>query len=156
RLALRIALEEEADFEVVGEAAAGDSALSACQRLRPQLVTMDVFLERESGLDVAAQLMRERPCPILVVTAADSGNPRLASRALEAGALDVTAKLPHPGHSQYDERRRRLVRLVRTLADVPVVRRRRVAALPTALSTPPPHLEKTPELVVVGASTGGP
>ncbi len=156
RRALRYALEEEDDLEVVGEVATGRDALESCRRLKPQLVTMDVFLEKESGLDVAAQLMREHPCPILVVTAADSNNPRLAFRALEAGALDVTAKLPHPGHSQYQERRRRLVRLVRTLAEVPVVRRRRGISEASPLSEPPGRLDQPPAIVLIGASTGGP
>ena len=42
RFALRKILKQHSDLEVVGEAADGQQAIELCQRLRPDLVMMDV------------------------------------------------------------------------------------------------------------------
>jgi two-component system chemotaxis response regulator CheB len=168
RAALRQAFEQEADLQVVGEAATRDEALSVVRRTRPDLVTMDVYMRTQNGLDVARELVSELPVPILVVTAYHPTDPQLAFRAIESGALDVCAKLPFTGATDYEKERRRMVRLVRTLASVPVVRRlrkRQTRAAAPALNipadqAPSPLRTRTTapalELVAIGASTGGP
>jgi two-component system chemotaxis response regulator CheB len=119
---------------------------------------MDVIMRRENGIDVAATIMSETPCPIVIVTGCDTSDPKLAYRALQAGALEVVPKLPAPHASDYDDRGRELRRLLRNVAQIPVVHRRR-----KGVETPPPQaprvrpiVAKNPKLVVIGASTGGP
>ena len=124
RHALRLALESDPVVRVVGEAADQTEALELIESLKPHLVTMDVVLRREDGIEVAAALMARSPVPILVVTARER-DPQLVDETLEAGALEVVQKLPSPSSPDYAARRRRLVRLVKTLAGVHVVRRRR-------------------------------
>jgi len=55
RASARILLESEG-FDVVGEAGDGRSALEAVQRLRPEIVLLDVALPDIDGFDVAARL----------------------------------------------------------------------------------------------------
>jgi len=162
RLALRMALESHPGLHVVAEAADQAEALATARRIRPDLVTMDVFLRRENGLDVAASIMAEAPCPILIVTGGDIAEPGLVYRALEVGALDICAKPPSPRHPRYQQHRDRLIRLVTSLAGVPVVRRRRSLTGPAPdrpVITAPrsgPRPTGSPALVVIGGSTGGP
>ena len=156
RHALRLALESDPGVRVVGEAADRTEALDLVERLGPHLVTMDVVLRREDGIEVAAALMARSPVPILIVTARDR-DPQLVYETLEAGALEVVQKLPAPSSPDYAARRRRLVRLVKTLAGVHVVRRRRPRGgddrQPPPPAAPP---AATWEVVLLGASTGGP
>jgi two-component system chemotaxis response regulator CheB len=159
RTALRLALERDREVEVVGEAQDARWALHFARSSEPDLVLMDVYLHRENGLDVAAAIMEEAPCPILVVTAVNPSDPGLVYRAVEAGALDVCAKLPGPEHALYERERRRLVELVKSLARVPVVRRRvghsrRLARCRVSVA-PAPSRPKV-QVVAIGASTGGP
>ena len=51
----------------------------------------------ENGIDVVEAIMESSPCPILVVTGVSPDDPELAYRAVKAGALEVTGKLPAPG-----------------------------------------------------------
>lgn len=166
RLALRLALEAESDIEVVGEVETGHETLRALKRLEPDLVTLDLFLGRENGLDVAEGIMAEHAVPIVLVTAADASDPSLIYRAMRIGVLEVCAKLPGPDHAEYDRRRRQLARLLKTMATVPVVHRkgRRIS---DGVPRPPPPIERAPAapatrsgpgsgLLVIGASTGGP
>ena len=158
RLALRHAIEQDPQLIVVGEADNGADALALARRHRPDVITMDVIMRHENGIDAAAAIMSEAPCPIVIVTACDTSDARLAYRALQAGALDVLPKLPARQASDYGDRVRELQRLLRNVAQIPVVHRRRTGA-----ERPPPHapgvrrlVAATPKVVVIGASTGGP
>jgi response regulator of citrate/malate metabolism len=58
-------------FEVVGTAATGASALEAIDRLRPDLVLLDVYLPDMTGLDVLRQLRASgTPADVIVISAA--------------------------------------------------------------------------------------
>ena len=165
RAALRLALSQEPTLEVVGEAADGGAARRLIAQLSPDLITMDLFLRAESGLQLAASIMAVMATPIVVVTAADASDPTLAFRAMQAGVLEVCSKLPAPTHVDYDKRRARLLRVLRTLAHVPVVHRGSLAVRRAHLP-PEPWLThptgrssegtKGVGTLLLGASTGGP
>ena len=74
------ALLEADGVQVVGEAADGESAIAEAQRLRPQLVLLDVQLPGIDGFEVAARLGEASDPPAVVLTssyAADSYRRRL-------------------------------------------------------------------------------
>jgi len=64
------ALLQAEGFEVVGQAADGESALEAAERLRPDLVLLDVQLPDLDGFEVAERLTAtsEPPAVVLVST----------------------------------------------------------------------------------------
>jgi two-component system, chemotaxis family, protein-glutamate methylesterase/glutaminase len=158
RAAIRAALELDKRTTVVGDAVSGEEAIRLVQRLRPDLVTMDVYLSGTTGIDVTRSIMEECPTPILVVTAYHPTDPGLAFKAVAAGALDVCAKLPSPRSADYAREQKRLVRLVHALARVPVVRRhagRSRQESQTSSSTIETKARPR-DLIAIGASTGGP
>ena len=59
---------EAAGFDVVGEAADGQSALAEAARLRPGLVLLDIQLPDLDGFDVADRLARSADPPAVVLT----------------------------------------------------------------------------------------
>jgi two-component system chemotaxis response regulator CheB len=160
RRALRAVLEQDGLCRVVGEAQDSASALRLVQSTKPDVVTMDVFLGQDDGVATAAAIMAQRPLPILIITGADAKSPDLIFRAMAAGALHVEPKPPSRRDPAFERYQRRLVRLVRSLSQVPVVRRRPTSqpainssgANATALMS----RRARPRLVLLGASTGGP
>ena len=65
-------LLEAEGFEVVGEAGDGASALAGAERLRPELVLLDVQLPDMDGFEVARRLLADRPAlPIVLVSSRD-------------------------------------------------------------------------------------
>jgi DNA-binding NarL/FixJ family response regulator len=78
----------EADgVEVVGEAADGESAITEAERLRPQLVLLDVQLPGIDGFEVAARLREAADPPAVVLTssyAASSFRRRIAQSPARA------------------------------------------------------------------------
>jgi DNA-binding NarL/FixJ family response regulator len=76
------ALLEADGFEVVGEAADGETALEAVFRLRPDVVLLDVQLPGLDGFAVAERLAAERDPPAVVLIssrAADAYRRQLAT-----------------------------------------------------------------------------
>lgn len=86
RESLRRLVAETAWVELVGEAADGLSAVEAIDRLRPDLVFLDVVLPELSGLEV---LRRARHQPVVVFTTAYE---RFAVAAFEVEAVDYLVK----------------------------------------------------------------
>lgn len=52
------ALNEEEDFEVVGQSGSGQGAVTLAIELQPDIVLLDIFLGPTNGLDVAQQILR--------------------------------------------------------------------------------------------------
>jgi two-component system chemotaxis response regulator CheB len=157
RLSLRTAIEQDPELYVIGEADNGREALELARRHHPAVITMDVLMRNESGIDVAAAIMAECAAPIVIVTACDTSDPRLAYQALQVGALELVPKLPSPQSKEYRERVTAFHRLLHNMAQVPVVHRMRRPTAPKPTAEPVrANAAAWPKLVVVGASTGGP
>src|SRR5580692_1389465 len=78
---------------VAGTAGNGEEALEAVERLRPDIITMDIHMPKMNGLDATRRIMETHPTPIVVVSG--SSTPRVASlafTAIEAGALAVVER----------------------------------------------------------------
>jgi DNA-binding response OmpR family regulator len=68
----------------------GRTALERARRDRPDLVVLDLGLPRLDGLDVARELRREGPVPIIMLTARADESDKLVG--LELGADDYVTK----------------------------------------------------------------
>lgn len=88
RAALRAALGEQAGFTIVGEAGDGLAAIEAIERLRPDLVLLDVQMPGCDGFEVLAQLADEARPVVVFVTAYE----QYALRAFDAHAVDYVLK----------------------------------------------------------------
>ena len=84
-------IERVPGFEVVGVAHSGAEALAAVDRLRPDLVVLDIYLPDMNGLDVLRELrQRQTVVDVIIVTAArDLGSVRAA---MQGGALHYIIK----------------------------------------------------------------
>ena len=60
-------LNEEEDFEVVGQAANSNAAVMLAMQVQPDIILLDIFLGTSNGLDIAQQLQRACPQTRLVV-----------------------------------------------------------------------------------------
>jgi DNA-binding NarL/FixJ family response regulator len=67
REGLRVLLEAEADFSVVGEAADGLSAVQQIERLSPEVAIVDLMMPDLNGLEVARHVSQHRPNTRVVI-----------------------------------------------------------------------------------------
>ena len=69
---LKALVEADADFEVVGNARDGRTALRLAKQLLPDVVVLDISMPEKNGIEVATALLAERPeCRVLVLTVHD-------------------------------------------------------------------------------------
>ena len=85
RQGIGVMLNQEDDFEVIGEAENERAALSLTLELKPDIVLVDMFLETSSGLDTAKQLLRISPNTPRIVLYAGSNDEKLLFEAIRIG-----------------------------------------------------------------------
>ena len=93
RSGLRLILEAEDDFEVVGEAGDGAEALILTRRLDPDVVLMDVQMPRMNGIEATREIValgRAESSRVLILTTFDLDE--YVYEALKAGASGFLLK----------------------------------------------------------------
>jgi len=91
RRGLRMWLEIEPDVSVVGEAADGEEAVSLAEKLRPDVVLMDVKMPGVDGIEATGKLQAVDPCiAVVILSLYDDTDTRV--RARNAGAAAFVAK----------------------------------------------------------------
>jgi two-component system LytT family response regulator len=137
RDAVRALLAEHSTITVVGEAANGREAASEIQRLKPDLLFLDIQMPDEDGFALLERLGADVPTGVIFVTAHDQH----AVRAFEVHALDYLLKpFGRPRFAAAVERALDRLRaldaltLRRTLESI-ADDRRRVQEAPAELST---------------------
>ncbi|MDX6210898.1 MAG: hypothetical protein QOE24_3289 [Frankiales bacterium] len=93
RVLLKLVLEFDAEFTVVGEAGNGEDAVRLSAELQPDVVVLDIAMPVMDGMDALQQLRAVAPgAKVVMYSAYDSG--WLADRARGYGAaayIDKTA-----------------------------------------------------------------
>ena len=88
--AAQVLLEREG-LDVVGVASTGSEALTETEKLRPDVVLVDISLGTENGLDVARRLAGDgltfRPAVVLISTRAEADVADLIAASPAAGFL---------------------------------------------------------------------
>lgn len=84
-------LELEGDLQVVGRAADGDEALLLVRDLRPDVLLTDIEMPMRGGIDVAAEIARERLATRVVIVTTFA-RPGYLTRAAAAGARGYVLK----------------------------------------------------------------
>lgn len=151
-------VRETPGLMVVGEATDGLEAIRMTHELSPDVISMDIHMPRMDGIEAIQHIMQIKPTPIVVVSAGlNKTEMDLAMVAMEAGAV---AALEKPTAAPHDEPHRRdFVRMLQLMSSITVIRRHNDTTKPLTKSLTPLIQTKPntmPEIVVIGASAGGP
>ena len=107
RMGLASLLNSKGEVEVVGDAANGSSGIKKAQKLKPDVVIMDLMMPGMDGCETTRRLMAQDPdAKVLILTT--FGTSDVINRALEAGAKGAIMK-----NCDFEE----LLTAIRTVAD---------------------------------------
>ncbi len=142
------------DATVAWTAEDGAQAVQRCGVDTPDMILMDMLMPVMDGVEATRRIMKNCPCPIVVVTATVEGNADRVFEALGHGALDAvnTPVLGTGGSLCGAEELVRKIRMVQRLSG-PVPRS---TAPVHPVSAPRSAFDAVPPLVAIGSSTGGP
>ena len=144
---------ERAGLEVVGVAHDGDEALTLCQRLRPDVLSLDLAMPGTDGIAVLRELRAQAiEIPVVVVSAFSPQHGARAVDALAEGAFELVAK-PAVGESleSFVEELGRKVRDAAATGRAP----KPAPARPAPRHTTPARNGHR-RVVLIACSTGGP
>jgi DNA-binding NarL/FixJ family response regulator len=88
---LAVLIERERGMKVVGMAATGEEAVTATQRLRPDVIIMDLMLPALNGIDATRRIIAEFPLIRIIALSACHTHEQVC-RVLRAGALGFVLK----------------------------------------------------------------
>jgi len=91
RESVRRLLEFEEDIEVISEAGNGSEALSIAEKVKPDVMVMDINMPEMNGIRTT-ELMRERVPETDVIIMSVQGERDYLRRAMLAGARDYIVK----------------------------------------------------------------
>lgn len=87
-------LAADPSIEVVGHALDGARAIESAERLKPDVITMDINMPRMDGIEATRQIVRSLGTPIVIVSAYASANSVALQtmQALQSGAIESVQK----------------------------------------------------------------
>jgi len=158
-------IEPDEDLTLAGMAHNGLQAVEMVAKNRPDVIIMDIHMDKMDGFEATSRIMERHPVPIVInSTLLSDDNVENTFRAMQAGAVAALEKPKGPGHPEYKDMCKKLISTVKLMSEVKVVRRssrlgkdkaldpekaKAIAALDKKKTTPL-------KVVAVGASTGGP
>ncbi|MEL6795540.1 MAG: chemotaxis response regulator protein-glutamate methylesterase [Planctomycetota bacterium] len=172
RRALSAIIESDASLELVGTAFNGRNGLEKIEKLKPDVVTLDIEMPVLNGIGALKELMasHDHPPAVLMCSSLTTAGSDMALEALQHGAADIIAKpTTASGVHQSPDARLMLAKIRGLAANRGRLSRlaRASASRTDAASTgPTKRIERTsrgimprlatPGCVVIGSSTGGP
>jgi DNA-binding NarL/FixJ family response regulator len=91
REGLRLLLDQESDFKVVGEAAEGRAAVEMTRQLQPDVVIMDIGMPDLNGIEASRKILDASGCSKVIALSTYSDK-RYVLGMLEAGASGYVLK----------------------------------------------------------------
>ena len=158
RLAVERMLKEVEAIEVVGAATNGREALEAASELSPDVIVMDVNMPEMNGLEALKEIMKAAPTRVLMLSSETREGAETTIKALELGAVDFLDKTAAGTamdiYGLGPELREKVLTVAgaRWQAPEDVV----IPKVERPTTTKPKAPSDFFEVVVIGASTGGP
>jgi len=155
-------INDQPDMEVVGAAADAFEARDMIKSLKPDVLTLDIEMPKMNGLEFLDRLMRAKPLPVVMISAATERGSEVTFRALELGAVDFVTK-PKLNEQAPDDYGQMIADKVRAAKSARLKAPRRESDMAAVEQTMPPVMKRpvpvgvktTEKLIAVGASTGG-
>lgn len=168
-------LEEDSAIQVVSSASNGKIAIAVAERVKPEIIILDIEMPEMDGLTALPQLLKAVPgVQVIMASTLTRRNADVSLRALSMGAADYIPKPETRSAAATSvDFRREIVEKVKALGGAarrgrPAFSARPASALkraPEPVAAPRPEAEITlrpltkltkPRALAVGSSTGGP
>jgi two-component system chemotaxis response regulator CheB len=165
RKSLSIMLESDPGISVIGTARNGQEGVDLANKLKPDVITLDVEMPVMDGLTALKHIMAECPTSVIMVSSITTEGAQATLKALEIGAVDFIPKEMSYVSVNISKIKEDLITKVKEIARTKLLKARldRIKAItPTPASRPrvTGYLKDLPRAgyraIALGISTGGP
>ena len=169
RKSLTLMLESDREIRVIGTARDGNDGIDKINKLKPDLVTLDIEMPGMDGLTALKVIMEQMPLPVLMVSSLTTEGAQATMQAFDLGAVDFISKDLASISTNIKNIKGELIEKIKQIARSRLIQtrfrmRRLVQASHEKKNQNKPVLKPVsfesiaPDLqaVVVGISTGGP
>ncbi|MGI6623429.1 MAG: response regulator [Clostridiaceae bacterium] len=91
RTLLRKIIEQNDDYEVVGEASNGREAIEAAAKYKPGILTLDITMPELDGIQAVKEILKVSPKTRIIMVSA-MGQQSMVIEAIKQGAKDFVVK----------------------------------------------------------------
>ena len=160
RKSISLIIEKDPQFFIAGIARDGSEAIEKVQRLKPDIVTMDVEMPEMDGITALGKIMEVCPVPVVMLSNYTEEGAEITIRALEQGAVDFFLKSELIGQDVEKKVIDDFLCKLKTIAEsakIPL-REVKVSGDKGIKSTKSKSAARGQlvDLVIIGTSTGGP
>ncbi len=158
RAAIKRILESDPEIEVIDTAGDGLEAIEKIERLKPDLVTLDIQMPRMDGLTALRRIMKEHPLPVIMLSSMTEDGAKVTLEAMEIGAVDYLPKNIRQSSLDIIKVRKELLEKVKLIARTWHKERHELNQIPRPKSGTSPSIQAHHhiDVLVIGVSTGGP
>ncbi len=148
------------DLDVIGTAFDGNNALEKIERLKPDVVTLDIEMPGMDGLTALKHIMINNPMPVVVISSLTQSGADTTFEALRLGAVDIIAKPSGTISLDIKRQTEEITTKIKAaheadcskIKKVPVTKDDEKIVKPKKILRP----TKCNQIVAIGVSTGGP
>lgn len=158
RRCISMIIERNPQFFIIGIARNGQDAIEKIQRLKPDIVTMDVEMPEMDGIQALKRIMNSCPVPVIMLSNYTEEGAKTTVEALEIGAVDFFLKSELVGETANPRVIEAFLKSIKTIIEagkIPVHEEINIIAH----NIEPEFKEKRESKVdalIIGCSTGGP
>lgn len=152
---MKIVIDAEAGLALAGIAGSAEEGWGLFIRSAPDVVALDLELPGRPGMDLLRRIIREKPTPVVIVSANGGAGSVETINALSAGAVAFIDK-PDTVKVSFEEFRQKLVATLRESAHSAGGLQKLAPRIETPIAAVAPLGDIARDrLVAIGASTGG-
>jgi two-component system chemotaxis response regulator CheB len=155
-------LSSDHEIQIIGKARDGIEAIELIEKLKPDVVTMDVEMPRMDGISALKHIMEKNPVPVIMVSSLTVEGARVTLDALELGAVDFIPKNLSDLSINIVKIKEILIEKVKNIARSDALKKRIRYVVPQKTLEIPRYMpvrttgERRINIVAIGTSTGGP
>ena len=163
RRCISLIIEKDPQFFIIGIARNGLDAIEKIQRLKPDIVTLDVEMPEMDGISALKEIMKTCPVPVVMLSNHTEDGTRTALKALELGAIDIFLKGSLVGENIKEETINDFLSKLKVIADSSKVQKNKedsnadlenIKYDKQQINCGEKLMKR--ELLIIGCSTGGP
>jgi len=155
RRSISILIEQDPQFFIIGIAKNGIDAISKIQRLKPDIVTMDVEMPEMDGIEALTEIMKNCPVPVIMLSNHTVDGAKTTIKALELGAVDFFLKSSIIGEYANPQAVKQFLASLKAIVENGRIPVRKDEQKAEESNNDKQSVTKA-DILVIGCSTGGP